>query len=169
MPPKKNRAAFEKYQKNKPVIFRVTHIGKWDFEIVNERIRDHFHIIAADFLNMHGSFSGLFMRCNGVIWINEYSPKDKSNTKEMMKKVLAQGDNIMIFPEGTWNFSENEIVRDIAYGTADVAILENVAIIPIAVEQYDKRFVINMGQAMLPQDYGKDKKILTSAFWIKEC
>lgn len=148
---------------NKPVIFAVTHIGKWDFEIVNEKIGNHFHVIATDFLNMHGRFSGIFMRSNGVIWVNEHSAEDKHNTKEMMKRVLAQGDNIMIFPEGTWNLSENEIVREIAYGTADVAIQMNVNIIPIAVEQYDKRFVINMGQAIWPQQYDKDKKILTSA------
>ena len=76
--------------------------------------------------------------------------------------MLAQGDNIMIFPEGTWNFSENEIVRDIAYGTADVAIQMGVDIIPIAVEQYDKRFVVNMGQAICPQDCVGNKDILTS-------
>ena len=52
----------------------------------------------------------------------------------------------MILPEGTWNLSENEIVRDIAYGTADVAISAGAVIIPIAVEQYGKHSVICQGE-----------------------
>lgn len=76
--------------------------------------------------------------------------------------VLNQGDNVMIFPEGTWNLSENEIVRDIAFGTADVALQTGAAIIPIAVEQYESRFVINMG-GMLSVAGFTDKTNLTVA------
>lgn len=152
----------KRWESDKPVIFAITHIGKWDIEIINEQIPSHFHIVMSDFLNTYKKFSGFFCNCVGVIWVNEYSAEDKHNTKEMMKKVLAQGDNVMIFPEGTWNLYEAEIVRDIAYGTADVAIQMNVDIIPIAVEQYDKCFVINVGKPLRPQNYNTNKKLLTS-------
>lgn len=29
-----------KFPENRPVIFALTHIGKWDFEIVNEQIKE---------------------------------------------------------------------------------------------------------------------------------
>lgn len=70
------------------------------------------------------------------------------NTKEIMIRLLRCGANIMIFPEGTWNLSENSIVNDIAYGAVYSAIETGASICPIAIEQYDKRFVINMGKTI---------------------
>lgn len=149
--------------KGHPVIFAVTHIGKWDFEIVNEAIREQFFVIAADFIHLHGTIGGFFMRWNGVIYVDEEDKEDKANTKSMMIKLLQSGRNIMIFPEGTWNLSENEIVRDIAYGTADAAISAGAVIVPIAIEQYDKHFVICQGRVLEPAELQMDKQRLTVA------
>lgn len=104
------------------VIFAVTHIGKWNFEMVNEKITNSFYVIASDFVNTYMQVSGCFFSANGVVWVNESSREDMVNTKELMKQILKQGDNLMIFPEGTWNLSENEIILDIVYGTAEVAV-----------------------------------------------
>lgn len=152
-----------KLNNKNPVIFAVTHIGKWDMEIVNEQLPYHFYIVASDFINTYRKISGCFLNCTGIIWVNVHNRKDRHNTKKMMKKVMEQGDNVMIFPEGAWNLYEAEIVRDIAYGTAEVSVAMNADIIPIAVEQYGKRFVINMGQPMHPCDYKKKKELLTLA------
>lgn len=152
-----------KAPKGQPVIFAVTHIGKWDFEIVNETIREQFFVIAADFYALHGAIGGFFMNLNGVIYVDEEDKEDKANTKRMMIKLLQSGRNIMIFPEGTWNLSENEIIRDIAYGTADVAISAGAVIVPIAIEQYDKHFVICQGRVLEPAKLQADKQRLTMA------
>lgn len=104
-----------KVPQDRSIIFAVTHIGKWDFEIVNEQIKEQFFVIVADFMHMYGTVSGFFMRLNGVIYVDEESREDKANTKSVMIKLLQSGKNVMIFPEGTWNLSENEIIRDIAY------------------------------------------------------
>ena len=85
---------------------------------------------------------------NGVIWVNEVSREDEAFTKELMKQILRQGGSIIIFSEGAWNLSENESICDIAYEATDVAIQTGMAIIPIAKEQYGKRFVINMGSPL---------------------
>lgn len=146
----------------RPVIFAVSHIGKWDIEILNEQISYHFYLIVSDFINTYGRIGGWFFKANGAIWVNEESRQDKANTKERMKQILKQGNNIMIFPEGTWNLSENEIIRDIAFGTADAAIQAGAAIVPIAIEQYGSRFFINMGD-LLPVDDYADKMNLTVA------
>lgn len=151
-----NRIRIEK----KPVIFAVTHIGKWDFEIVNEQITNPFYVIASDFINTYGQVGGWFFSANGVVWVNEASKEDEANTKELMRQILSQGGNLMIFPEETWNLSENEPICDIAYGTADVAIQTGAEIVPIAVEQYGKRFVINMGEPLSTAGCD-DKKHLT--------
>lgn len=133
-----------------PIVFAVSHIGKYDFEIVNEIIPQHFHVIASDFMNMTGNINGLFMEANGVIFMDIDSKEDRENSRKMMLKVLEQGDNMMIFPEGVWNLSQNEIIRDIHFGVVDIALEKSAVIIPIAVEQYGKRFVVNIGKVYNP-------------------
>lgn len=69
-----------KVPKGRPVIFALTHIGKWDFEIVNEQIKEQSFVVAADFIHIHGTISGFFMNLNGVIYLDEEDRKDKANT-----------------------------------------------------------------------------------------
>lgn len=133
----------------RPIVFAVSHIGKWDFEIINEQINEHFYVIASDYMNMVGNINGLFLELNGVIFMDIDSKEDRENSRKMMLKVLEK-DNMMIFPEGTWNLSENEIIRDIHFGTVDIALEKNAVIVPIAIEQYGKRFVINVGTLYEP-------------------
>lgn len=133
-------------------VFAVSHIGKWDFEIINEVLKPHFHILASDFINMHGKFAGWAMNAFGVIFVDEQDKEDRANSKKMMEAVLRQGDNMMIFPEAVWNLSENEIIYDIAFGAVDIAIATDSVIVPISMEQYGKRFVINIGTNFTPAD-----------------
>lgn len=150
-----------KVPEDRAVVFALTHIGKWDFEIVNEQIKAQFFVVAADFIHMWGTASGFFMNLNGVIYVDEESKEDKANTKKLMISLLQSGKNVMIFPEGAWNFSENEIVYDIAYGAADAAISADAVIVPIAVEQYGKHFVICSGDMVDPVRLQVDKQSLT--------
>lgn len=137
---------------NKQVVFVVSHIGKWDFEIVNEQIRDHFYVIASDFINMNGTIGGIFMKANGVVFVDVDNKEDRKNSLKFLKQVIEQGDNVMIFPEGTWNLDENHIINDIHFGAVDIALEKQAIIIPIAIEQFGKRFVINMGNVYNPTE-----------------
>lgn len=146
-------------EKEEALIIAVTHIGKWDFEIINEKIEYPFWVLAADYIHMHKGLNALFLNANGIIYVNENSREDKGCSKNILIKLLDQGEKVMIFPEGTWNYSENEIIYDIAYGTADMAIQTGACVLPIAIEQCGKKFVINAGNKM---DFvGMDKQQAT--------
>lgn len=135
------------YEKSdKQIVFAVSHIGKWDFEIVNEIIKDHFYVIAADFMHMYGNVAGGFLNAFGVIYVDEFDKEDRTNSRKMMEAVLRQKDNVMIFPEGSWNFSENELIYDLPFGCVDMALATDSVIVPICIEQYGKRFVVNIGK-----------------------
>lgn len=133
---------------DKPVIFAVSHIGKLDFEIISEVIREQYYILAADFMLVKGKFSGFFFWLNGVVYIDVLDKNDRRNSRDLMVNILKQKGNIMIFPEGTWNLSPNEIIYDIQFGAVDMAMETGAVIIPISLEQYEeqKKFVINMGE-----------------------
>ena len=143
-------------QENRSIVFAVSHIGKYDFEMVNEVLKEHFYVIASDYRNMHGNSNEFFLNLNGVIFVNELSKEDRFYSKKMMEKILLQNDNVMIFPEGTWNISENEIIMDTHLGAVAVSLETNSVIVPIAVEQYDKKFKINIGNNLDPIKYVKD-------------
>lgn len=134
----------------KPIIFAVSHIAKMDFEIVSETIKEQYYVLAADFMHVKGTFSSFFFWMNGVIYIDVLDKKDRKNSRDFMAKVLKQGGNIMLFPEGTWNLSPNELIYDIQLGAVDVAMETGASIVPISVEIYDeqKKFVINMGDVI---------------------
>lgn len=141
------------YEKSdKQIVFAVSHIGKWDFEIVNEIIKDHFYVIAADFMHMYGNVAGGFLNAFGVIYVDELDKEDRINSRKMMEAVLRQKDNVMIFPEGSWNFSENELIYDLPFGCVDMALATDSVIVPICIEQYGKRFVVNIGKQFVPTD-----------------
>lgn len=129
-------------------IFAVSHIGKLDFEIVSEVIKKQYHVLAADFMHMKGTFSGVYLWTNGVVYIDVLDKNDRKNSRDLMVNILKQKGNIMIFPEGTWNLSLNEIIYDIQLGTVNMAMETGTVIIPISLEQYEeqKKFVINMGE-----------------------
>ncbi len=135
------------------IIFAVSHIGKYDFEMVNEVLKEHFYVVASDYRNMHGNMNEFFLNMNGVVFINELSKEDRLYSKKMMEKILLNNDNIMIFPEGTWNISENEIIMDTHLGTVATALSTGSIIVPIAIEQYGKRFKINIGENFNPLEY----------------
>lgn len=146
---------------NRPIIFSVTHIGKYDFEIVNEFIKEQFYVMASDYRSMHGNFNGFMMNLFGCVFVNEISKEDRKNTTVLMKKILTTKAfgrplNAMILGEGTWNLSENEIIYDISFGTVDIALSTNALILPIGIEQYDNDFIVNFGEIYDPNLIAKD-------------
>ena len=95
--------------------------------------------------------------------------EDRENSRQMMLKVLEHGDNMMIFPEGTWNLSENAIVNDLHWGAADISLETSAVIVPIAIEQYGKRFVVNIGELFDPDKIRQSRtKIAYSELGLDE-
>ena len=67
----------------------------------------------------------------------------------------------MIFPEGARNGSENLPVMKLFYGAARMAMYTGVKIVPVAVEQYEKNFIVKFGETINPIDFEDDKELTT--------
>ena len=147
-------------QTNKPKIFCVTHIGKFDIEVVSEVIGEHYYLLSGDFENIKGTIEETFLALNGVIYLREDDKEDRRRSKDKMVDTLKNGGNLMYFPEGTWNLSPNLPVLQCPYGIIDVAMKADAVIVPIAIEQYGSTFISKVGKNFDVSRYHEDQKIL---------
>ena len=147
----------ERIETDKPIIYALTHIGKFDIEVSAVALRNHFYILSGDYEHLQGTVDGTFLLINGVFYFNERVKEDRKAVLGKMIEHLKQGGNIMYFPEGTWNLSPNLPVLPCYWGIVDVAKLGNAIIVPVAVEQYDKHFKINIGKNFDIQEFGSNK------------
>lgn len=143
-------------EKDRPVIFAVTHVGKFDIEVISEAIKDHYYLLSGDFEHLQGLPDARFLALNGVIYFNETVREDRRSATERMVRLLQSGANLMYFPEGTWNLSPNLPVLPCYWGIIDVARLGGASIVPVAAEQYGRRFKVNIGSPFDVERYGTD-------------
>ena len=132
---------------DRPIIFAVTHVGKFDIEVISESIKDHYYLLSGDFEHIQGIIDAPFIALNGVIYFNEKDKEDRKSASNRMINHLKQHGNLMYFPEGTWNLSSNLPVLPCYWGIINVARESDAIIIPVAADQYDKHFKINIGKS----------------------
>ena len=141
---------------NKPKIFAITHIGKYDIEACTSVLKDHYYLLSGDFEHIHGSADEFILGLNGIVYVKKDDREDRRLSKEKMIQVLKIGGNLMYFPEGAWNLSENLPLLQCPYGIIDVAMQGGADIIPIGIEQYGKRFIVAIGENFSVENYHKD-------------
>lgn len=142
---------------NHPIIFAVTHVGKFDIEVISEAIQDHYYLLSGDYEHIQGIIDAPFLNANGVIYFNEKVLFDRRAVSQKMIEHLQQGGNLMYFPEGTWNLSPNLPMRPCYWGIVEIAQKGGAVIVPIAAEQYGKHFVINIGHNFDLCEFGVNK------------
>lgn len=142
----------ENVRENETVIYAITHIGKFDFEIVMDSCIDFCYPMAGDWELMYGEVDDYFLRLNGVVYVDTSDKQDRNNTFRLMVKMLKNNVPILIFPEGVWNLTESTPVMKLYPGIVKAAKESGVPIVPIAVEQYGKHFVVNVGDKIYVRD-----------------
>lgn len=141
-----------KNPEKRPIIFSITHTGKYDIEIVNEAIKKSYYLLSDDEEFMYRTVDGYFTEINGVIYVDSDYKEDMAAAKIICEKALMQGANIMWFPEGIWNLSENLLILPLKYGIIDSAVKTNALILPIAIDQREKDFYVNIGKFIYPEN-----------------
>lgn len=131
---------------NRPKIFVVTHIGKCDIEIVMQALKEHSILLSADEDLLINTVDGLFLSANGYVGIDHKDLKDGKNSLQIIKNTIKSGYNVMIFSEGIWNVSDNCLVEELFYGALSASFDTNALLVPVAINQIDKKFKVNIGQ-----------------------
>lgn len=134
--------------KDKTVIYAITHIGKFDYEMLVEACDIFAYPFAGDWELMYATVDDYFLRANGVLWVDTSDKEDRQNSFNYMLKALKQGIPMLIYPEAIWNLTESLPMMKIFPGAVQAAKECNVPVIPIAIEQQDKHFLINIGKEL---------------------
>lgn len=135
------------------VIYACTHIGGDDCQRVFEAVRRGCWWFIGDPGYLYKDVSGLLLHLNGCIMLDTGDKEDRHIAYLRGVELLRNGGSLMIYPEGARNGTENLPVMEMFQGTAKMAIETNTKIIPIAIEQYKNRFVINIGNELFPNNF----------------
>ena len=133
---------------NKTVIYAISHIGKFDYEMLVEACDIFAYPFAGDWELMYATLDDYFLRVNGVLWVDTSDKEDRQNSFKFMLKALKQGIPMLIYPEAIWNLTESLPMMKIFPGAVQAAKECNVPIIPIAIEQRGKHFLLSVGEEM---------------------
>lgn len=139
-------------------IYAATHIGWSDVEMIYSAIKSHAYIFWGDPHELYRKIEGFFLGLNGAICCDTSSKSDRHIGKETCIRLLNQGGSLLIYPEGAWNITENRVVMPLYTGAVELAIRTGAQIVPIAIEEYEKRYYVNIGGNMNFADYSLDQK-----------
>lgn len=130
----------------RPIIYSISHIGRFDLESVCEILPTNAYMFCGDPETMYRNLDGLAADLNGAIYVDTDSKTDRHVAKEMAVRLLNQGGDLLIYPEGTWNLEECRPILPLYPGIIEMAYRTNATIIPISLEQYGNDFVANIGE-----------------------
>lgn len=133
---------------DKALIYAISHIGKFDYEMLIEACDIFAYPFAGDWELMYATVDDYFLRANGVLWVDTSDKEDRQNSFKFMLKALKQGVPMLIYPEAIWNLTENLPMMKIFPGAVQAAKECKVPIIPIAIEQRGKHFLLNVGDEL---------------------
>lgn len=124
--------------KDRPLIFAATHGLKDDIAIGLSATGRHTYLLFASLLDFYGTVDGPALWLNGVMLLDRKVKESRKAAKDKMEYAIHLGADILMYPEGTLNKTENLIVQKLFPGVYDVAQKTNALIVPVAIIQEGK-------------------------------
>lgn len=128
------------------VIFASNHLHAFDpLALINAGITD-FRLLAKE--ELQEQKIGKLFEYIGSIFVDNTSLYSKQISKNELIKTVLHGNNVMMFPEGTRNKTE-EFLLDFKYGTVSIAQVTGAPIIPCALNKDYRiiggKLIVNIG------------------------
>ena len=115
-----------------PVIFAATHGFREDVEHTVVMAGRQAYILNGVPAQVFNSFDGITSWLVGMILIDRTNKESRVSSVEKMLRALKLGSSIIMYPEGTWNKSPNELVSGLFPGVYEVARRSGALVVPIA-------------------------------------
>lgn len=136
----------ERIPSSRPKVFACTHIGGNDIQRVFEILGEQAYLFLGDPGDTYRNVAGVLIDMNGSVKLETRDKIDRKISYKRGVELLNKGKNIVIFPEGAWNVYENLPIMGLYTGAVRMAIETGADIVPIALEQYGKKFKIKIGK-----------------------
>lgn len=134
---------------DKPVIYAVNHSCFADTPIMGRITPQRSYILLGK--QRLGFSDWLYFILNGVIFVDRKDKVDMAASKLAMSACLRKGRSIVMFPEGTWNLKENQLMLPMKWGVIDVAKETGAQIVPTVLEysREQKKCFVRFGEPMV--------------------
>ena len=133
---------------SEPVIYAISHseYGPEDIQLIKEIISKPCYTLANLKIRNMKLFVPLFFFCSGTIYVQRDNKKSRNYAKKKVEEALHKGYDVAIYPEGTWNFEDSELVLPFRHGIIKIARETKAPIIPISISNLGGMYYINVGQ-----------------------
>ena len=122
-----------------PVIFAATHGFREDVEHTVVMAGRQAYMLNGCPLQLLRSFDGITAWLVGLIIIDRTDRESRSSSVEKLVRVLKLGSSVIMYPEGTWNKSPNQLMSGLFPGIYDVAKKSGALVVPIATYRGKKK------------------------------
>lgn len=116
------------HDKNKQYIFVANHISYFDATIIVKTLRQKVRVLGKVEVSKIPLFG--FIYRNTVVTVDRSSAAHRANSVRILKSVIRKGISIFIFPEGTFN-ETNEPLKELYDGAFRIAIETQTPIKPL--------------------------------------
>lgn len=132
-----------------PKIFACTHTySREDIAWAISFAGEQSYLLTNGWRELLYTSDGIALWASGVILVDRYDKANRKASIEKAKRVLELGGNVMIFPEGVWNMSENQLVRKLYPGVYRISAISGAPVIPISTMMYGDKFYVSRGKAL---------------------
>ena len=132
---------------NRPIIFAATHGFREDVDNSLLTLGRHAYILVGSLEQFFKTTDGILAWANGVILVDRTDKESRKASKEKMIHLLKMGGNVIMFPEGTWNLSPNQLVAGIFPGVYDTAKESGALVAPVATHRHGEMVYSILGNA----------------------
>ena len=124
---------------NRPVIYLASHAFKDDAVNTVLTAKCNAYIVVGNIDLFFNTLDGFFLWLYGAQLVDRYDKKSKHSMKNKMNRVIEYGNDILIYPEATWNLSPNKLMYNLHWGFYDVAQKNNAVVVPIITYKVGKK------------------------------
>lgn len=143
----------------KPVIFAATHGFREDVEHTVVMAGRQAYMLNGSLSQVFNSFDGITAWLAGMVIIDRTDKESRTSSIDKLVRVLELASSVIMYPEGTWNKSPNELVSGLFPGIYDVAQKSGALVVPIATYRNGKKAYGITEEAFDICQYGREEGI----------
>ncbi len=110
-------------------IYIANHFCVNDIPTAAQVIQKHVFALVSD--EDRHKLDGLFLELNGVVWTSRTDKIMRMKSRDEVVWHLKRGENVLMYPEATWNNSPNLLMLPMNYGCVTISQETAVPIIPL--------------------------------------